>query len=254
MELHKKGFIVYGGARRVERMKELEVHGIKTLPLDVTDEQSIKRTIDLIIKEEGQIDILINNAGYGSYGALEDVSMDEARKQFDVNLFGLARITQLVMPYMRENNYGKIINISSIGGKINVPYGTWYHATKYALEGFSDCLRLEASQFGIDVILIEPGLIKTDWGLIAADMLSKASENSAYKEGAIRVANGMRDRYANRDFSGPEVVAHGILKAINARKPKTRYSMGHMAKTILCLRRMLSDRLFDKLIVKTQNM
>ncbi len=174
--------------------------------------------------------------------------MDEARRQLDVNLFGLARLTQLVLPKMRQNQYGKIINISSIGGKIYTPFGGWYHATKHAVEGFSDCLRLETKPFGIDVIIIEPGAIASEWGEIAADNLRKTSAKGAYAAAANKSADGMVKTYASNQPSKPTVVAETILKAITARKPKTRYAVGYMAGTTIMMRRFLSDRLFDRII------
>jgi NAD(P)-dependent dehydrogenase (short-subunit alcohol dehydrogenase family) len=249
--LKQKGFTVYGAARRLERMQALENEGIHVVPLDVTDEGSCAACIDTIVENEGRVDILINNAGYGSYGAIEDVPIDEARRQFEVNLFGLARITKRVLPKMRENRYGKIVNISSMGGKIYTPFGGWYHATKHALEGLSDCLRLETEPFGIDVIVIEPGGIATDWGLIAADNLKKTSGSGAYGEAATRAADGMRRRYSGTRLSKPSVIAETILTAVTADRPKTRYAVGYMARPSLFLRRWLSDRLFDRLIRST---
>lgn len=159
--LVRYGYTVYGAARRVEKIEELASEGVKTLILDVTDEASMEAAVQQIIDAEGRIDVLINNAGYGSYGAIEDVPIDEARRQFEVNLFGLARLTQLVLPHMRAQGSGRILNISSMAGRITSPLGAWYHATKYALEAFSDALRMEVEEFGIDVVIIEPGGIKT---------------------------------------------------------------------------------------------
>ena len=158
--LVRYGYIVYGAARRVEKIEELASEGVKALSLDVTDEASMEAAVQQIIDAEGRIDVLINNAGYGSYGAIEDVPIDEARRQFEVNLFGLARLTQLVLPHMRARGSGRILNISSMAGRITSPLGAWYHATKYALEAFSDALRMEVEEFGIDVVIIEPGGIK----------------------------------------------------------------------------------------------
>ncbi|MDR1115061.1 MAG: SDR family NAD(P)-dependent oxidoreductase, partial [Tannerella sp.] len=153
--LAKHNYTVYGAARRIGRLTELESQGVKPVVMDVTDEISVSAAIDEVIGNEGRIDVLINNAGYGEYGAIEDVSMENARKQMDVNLFGLARVTQLVVPHMRKQKSGKIVNITSIGGKVATPMGGWYYASKFAVEGLSDSLRLEVRQFGIDVILIE---------------------------------------------------------------------------------------------------
>ena len=177
--LAKEGHVVYGAARRTEKMETLKQFGVKPIYLDVTDEESIKSAIDTIIVNEGCIDVLINNAGYGSYGAIEDVEINEAKMQFEVNLFGLARLVQLVLPHMRKQKSGRIINISSMGGRLTSYFGGWYHAIKYALEAFSDALRMEVADFGIDVSLIEPGGIKTEWGIIAADKLANSAKGGA---------------------------------------------------------------------------
>ncbi len=163
------GFTTYAVARRTDRLAALEPDGVRTFAMDVTDDASMVAGIDRIVGEHGRIDVLVNNAGYGSYGAVEDVPIDEARRQFEVNVFGLARLVQLVTPHMRAQGSGRIINISSIGGKFYEPLGAWYHATKFAVEGFSDSLRLELAPFGIDVVIIEPGPIKTEWNTSARD-------------------------------------------------------------------------------------
>jgi NADP-dependent 3-hydroxy acid dehydrogenase YdfG len=154
------GYTVYAGARRVERMQHLKEHGIQPLALDVTDEESMQSAVSQIVAEQGRIDILVNNAGYGSYGALEDVPLSEARSQFEVNVFGASRLTQLVLLQMRQQRSGTIVNITSMGGKIYTPLGSWYHATKFALEAISDCLRMELKPFNINVVVIEPGGIQ----------------------------------------------------------------------------------------------
>lgn len=246
--LHKAGFKVYGAARRVEKMKDLESKGISTIALDITKEESIVNCVNTILEKEGSIDVLVNNAGYGSYGAVEDVSLEEARRQFDVNIFGLARLTQLVLPKMRENKFGKIVNISSMGGKVYTPFGAWYHATKHALEGWSDCLRLEVKPFGIDVVVVEPGGIKTPWGTIAAENLKKTSGNGAYAEQAKKTAEGTAKMYTSNQLTKPEAIGKVILKAVTARKPKTRYVKGFGAKPALFIRKWFGDRVFDKVI------
>lgn len=248
-DLLKRDATVYAAARRVERMKNLEAEGARLVALDVTIEESMVATVRSILDEAGSIDILVNNAGYGSYGALEDVPIEEARRQFEVNIFGLARLTQLVLPSMRKRRYGKIVNISSIGGKVYTPFGAWYHATKYALEGITDCLRLETKEFGIDPIVIEPGGIKTDWGLIAADNLKKTSGSGAYAEQASRVAERTVKLYSGDQLSSPEVIAQAIVKAITANHPKTRYVAGYGAKVALFVRNTFGDRVFDRLIM-----
>jgi short-subunit dehydrogenase len=247
--LSKLGYKVYGAARRTDKMKTLEINGISVIALDLTQDDSIVKCVDAILKNEGHIDILINNAGYGSYGAVEDVPLEEARRQFEVNIFGLARLTQLILPGMRENRYGRIVNVSSIGGKIYTPFGAWYHATKHALEGWSDSLRLETKPFGIDVVIVEPGGINTPWGVIAAENLKKTSGNGAYADRANKTANNMEQMYTTgRNLSGQELLAREIVKAATVKKPRTRYVKGSFAKPALFMRRWLSDRLFDKLI------
>jgi len=247
IRLKNAGFIVYAAARRVERMAGLKELGIHVLSLDVTDDASMVATVERILKEQGRIDILVNNAGYGSYGALEDVPMTEARRQFEVNVFGAARLTQLALPSMRERRYGKIINISSIAGKMYEPMGSWYHSTKYALEGLSDCLRLEVKSFGIDVIVVEPGGIKTEWNAIAAESLMKVSGDTAYQELARRNAKFLTT--FDKQSSEPDVIAKVIEKAIRARRPKTRYAAGRGAWIVLFMRKLLCDRAFDWLIL-----
>lgn len=241
------GFKVYAAARRIELMDDLKKLGADIINLDVTVEESVKSCVNYIISKEGRIDILINNAGYGSYGAVEDVPISEARRQFDVNLFGVATLIQLVLPGMRDRNEGTIINVSSVGGKIYSQFGAWYHATKHALEGFSDCLRLELSPFNINVVLIQPGLIKTEWGDIAVEKLNKVSGSGPYKEGCERVTNSIKRMYETTG-SHPAVIAKSILRASLAKRPKTRYSAGQFAKPMLLLRKILSDRQFDKVI------
>ena len=244
LRLLDEGYIVYGAARRIERMSDIEDAGGHTIKLDITDDSSIVATVDQIIKEQGRIDVLINNAGYGSYGAIEDVPIEEAKRQFEVNIFGLARLTQLVLPHMRKNNFGKIVNISSIGGKIYSPLGGWYHATKHALEGLSDCLRFETKQFGIDVIIIEPGGIESEWGGIALNAAMERSGSTAYSE----TAKGFKKIMETfKKQASPKVISELVTKALKAKKPKTRYSAGTAAKPMLFMRKILSDRMFDNL-------
>ena len=216
--------------------------------MDVTDEESIKSSIDTIIGNEGRIDVLINNAGYGSYGAIEDVEINEARRQFEVNLFGLARLVQLVLPHMRKQKSGRIINVSSMGGRMTSYFGGWYHATKYALEAFSDALRMEVADFGIDVSLIEPGGIKTNWGIIAADKLANSAKGGAYEKEASKTAEGMKKQYSGNMLSDPIVITKAISKAVNSRRPKARYLIGFMAKPLVFLHTILPTRIFDKIM------
>jgi short-subunit dehydrogenase len=243
--LASQGHIVYGAARRVEKMEPLAACGVKALKMDVTDEQSVSEAVESIIRAEGRIDVLVNNAGYGSYGAVEDVDIAEARKQFDVNLFGVAMLTRKVLPYMRQQHSGTIINISSMGGRVTTYFGAWYHATKYALEAFSDALRMETRQFGVNVAIIEPGGIKTPWGFIAADHLAESAKGGVYEAQAAKTAEGMRKQYSGKMMSDPKVIARAISRAANARRPKTRYLIGFGAKPIVLLHTILPTRWFD---------
>jgi NAD(P)-dependent dehydrogenase (short-subunit alcohol dehydrogenase family) len=228
-------------------MKSLADAGAHVLALDLTDDASMAAAVDTVMQEAGCIDVLINNAGYGSYGALEDVPLEEARRQFDVNLFGLARLTQLVLPAMRAQRSGRIINVSSIGGKFGEPFGTWYHATKFALEGLSDSLRMELYPFGIDVVVIQPGATHSEWSQIAHESLLKYSSDGPYAKGATAHANMMEEGHKGSVPAQPSVVANTIVQAVQASKPKTRYVTGGLARTMLFMRRVLSDRGFDAL-------
>ncbi len=247
-QLMDDGFTVYAAARRVEKMEHLEGAGARLLAMDVTEDAQMAAGISQIIDECGRIDVLVNNAGYGSYGAVEDVPLDEARYQFEVNVFGMARLIQLALPHMRKQGSGKIVNVSSMGGKIHEALGGWYHATKYAVEGLSDCLRLELAGFGIDVIVIQPGGIKTDWGDIAADKLLEASQDSAYSHQAELQANLLRYSDSDLPLSDPSVVASDISRAVRSRRPRTRYAQGYGAKPILFIRKWASDRVMDRVM------
>jgi len=245
--LNESGYVVYGVARRLEKMKDLVKAGVIIYPVDVTNDDSMIKTVEYITAKEGRIDILINNAGYGCYGTIEDVPGKNAKDQFDVNLFGLARMTQLVLPYMRRQGSGKIVNIASIGGKVATPLGGWYYASKFAVEGLSDSLRLEVKPFGIDVIIIEPGLIKTEWEELTVKNLKKVSENTAYGKLVLKGENMLTEQ---KRFTEPIVIARLIKKAITARKPKPRYSKGYMSWIALTGKKLLSDRLFDRIMMK----
>lgn len=245
--LAEAGFKVYAAARRTDRMRDLTSSGIELLSMDVTDDASMQNGIDTIINTTGHIDVLVNNAGYGSYGALEDVPMAEARYQFEVNVFGLARLTQLVLPYMRAQKSGKIINVSSIGGKIGEPHGSWYHATKFAVEGLSDSLRMELKEFGIDVVVVEPGAIKTEWASIARDKMLQTSGNTAYS--TLTQKHAAMFAKADKMGSNPGVIARTIKKAATSAHPKTRYIAGSGAHPILFAKKILSDRMFDRLMI-----
>ena len=247
-KLQALGYVVYGAARRTDRLQALVTDGIRPLTMDVTNDASMTAGVDRILEETGRIDVLVNNAGYGSHGAIEDVPIDEARRQFEVNVFGLARLTQLVSPHMRAQGSGTIINISSIGGRLTTPLGGWYHATKYAVEALSDALRMELRPFGIDVVVVEPGGIRTEWASIAADHLEATAEGSAYADQIRAVAGAMRSESNNRRFSPPVAIARTVGKIVTARRPRTRYAVGFMAGPLIAARRILPDRAFDQLI------
>lgn len=247
LKLASQGHTVYAAARRVELMEPLAEHGIRILPMDVTREDTMVSGVERIISEQGRIDVLVNNAGYGYFGAVETVSMEEARRQIEVNVFGLARLTQLVLPHMRERKSGRIVNTASVAGKICLAYGAWYNVSKYAVEAFSDALRIEAKPFGIDVVLIEPGAIKTDWGIIAADNLIASSEGTVYEESAGREAALMHKLYRSDLLSGPSAVTRCICRAVNARRPACRYNPGRGATALLFWHAVLPARAWDAL-------
>lgn len=246
-DLAKEGHIVYGAARRTNLLNDLSKEGVQTIALDVTNDESMKSCVQTILDKEGRIDVLINNAGYGSYGTIEDVPMEEAKRQFEVNVFGLARMTQLVLPGMRKQKSGKIINISSIGGKIATPFGAWYHASKFAVEGMSDSLRTEVKPFGIDVILIEPGGVKSEWSTIAYDNLVKTTRNTAYGEMADKFKKAFETTISKN--ADPEVISRLVSKAIASKTPKTRYVGGYMAKPALFFRKWVGDRTMDRILL-----
>lgn len=239
------GWTVYGGARRVEQMADIRAQGAKVLSLDVTDEASMKAAVDALLGAEGRIDALVNNAGYGSYGALEEVPLAEARRQFEVNVFGLMRLTQLVLPAMRSAHAGTIVNVSSMGGRIWMPIGGWYHATKHALEVLSDALRVETRPFGVRVVVVQPGLIESEWSGISADHLEATAQGSAYAELVAPVLRTLRS-YVNA--ASPDVIAAAVSKAVHARSPRRRYAAPMDAKTLIFLRWLLPEGGWERLV------
>ena len=250
LRLRDAGFTTYAVARRVDRMAGLESAGVHTFAMDLTDEASMVGGIERIVAEQGRIDVLVNNAGYGSYGAVEDVPIDEARRQFEVNLFGLARLVQLVTPHMRAQGSGRIINISSIGAVIYEPFGAWYHATKFAVDGFSDSLRVELKPFGIDVVIVRPAGIITEWNEIARTSLVEQSQGGVYAKSAVKAAAAMESVDNPRLSSGPDVVAKAITRAATARRPRTGYATGKGASSVMTMRRLLPDRGFDAIMTR----
>jgi NAD(P)-dependent dehydrogenase (short-subunit alcohol dehydrogenase family) len=252
--LARRGWRVYAAARRLEAMHDLAGIGVVPLALDVTDEHQCLAVVEEILRNEGHIDALVNNAGYGSYGALEEVPDEEARRQFDVNVFGLMAVTRLVLPRMRERGQGRIVNVSSIGGRMATPMGGWYHASKFALEALSDSLRSEVKPFGIDVVVIQPGCVSTEWSSIAQEKLLAVSSHGPYGELARDMAAGLESTF--RPGKGPiapaspEVIARIIEHALQADRPQTRYAAPCHAKFFLFLRWLLSDRAVDKMVMK----
>ena len=249
-KLAKEGHIVYGTSRNMDRLEKAKEFGIIPLELDVELDESCKNCIDTIIKKEGKIDVLINNAGFGSYGPIETVSIEDAKKQFEVNVYGVIRITKLVIPYMRNNKSGRIINVSSAGGRVTTYLGGWYHASKYAVEALSDSLRMELKSFGIKVSIIEPGGIKSNWGVITADNLLKSSENTPYENESIKVASIYKELYGGKSnlLTKPEVVAKKISKAVNKKHPRTRYLFGFGAKLMIFAHFILPNKTFDSIM------
>lgn len=249
LELLARGNIVYAAARRVERMADLEAAGAVVLGMDVTDEASLCAGVERIIAEQGRIDVLVNNAGYGYFGALETVSMDEARRQFDVNVFGLARLCQLVLPHMRSAGSGRIANVASMAGHFCEPRGDWYHATKYSVVALSECLRMEVRPFGIKVVLIEPGAIRSSWCDIAMDHMEECCAGTAYEAGAAKHSKLFRWAYGHF-ATDPKVIARAIVKASQKRRPRLHYRKGFGATAFPLCSKLLPARWFDALCGK----
>jgi NAD(P)-dependent dehydrogenase (short-subunit alcohol dehydrogenase family) len=246
-ELLQAGHTVYGAARRLESMEALNAAGGHVIAADVTNDADLEQLVQTVLSEQGRIDVLVNCAGFGLYGAAEDVPLADAHYQFDVNLFGPARLIQLVLPHMRSQGAGTIINVSSMGGAIAFPLGAWYHASKHAVEGYSDALRQEISGLGINVVLIQPGMIKTEFGGVTSHGVLDHSGQGAYKDMAQALAKATDAMYTqNRRVSDPSVVAKTIRKAAESIRPKTRYPVGYMARPLLILNWILPDRLFDR--------
>jgi NAD(P)-dependent dehydrogenase (short-subunit alcohol dehydrogenase family) len=249
------GWTVYATARKPETVRDLETRGCRTLALDVCDEESMRAAVDTIERSHGAVGVLINNAGYGQEGVVEEVPMEVVRRQFETNFFGLTRLVQLVLPGMRRQQWGKIVNLSSMGGKLTLPGGGFYHATKHAVEALSDALRFEVRPFGVDVIVIEPGPIKTRFGDTAVDSIRAAAKSdSAYAAFNQVLAKKIREAYEGplaRLAAEPDAVAKVIEGAVTAARPKTRYPVTAAARMMMGLRRWLPDRGFDA-VLRTQ--
>ena len=242
------GWKVYATARKPETIADLGDKGAVTLALDVTDEASMTAAVQQVTDAEGAVGVLINNAGYSQSGAIETVTAEQVRRQFDTNVFGLIRMCQLVLPGMREQRFGKIINIGSMGGKLTFPGAGLYHASKYALESLSDALRFEVRGFGVDVVLVEPGLIVTRFGETASGSVDAAGEQGPYADFNRHVAKLTTDAYSGpmaKLGGGPDVVAETIAKALDAKRPKPRYAVTPSAHLMINQRRLTPDRLWD---------
>jgi NAD(P)-dependent dehydrogenase (short-subunit alcohol dehydrogenase family) len=245
--LAQRGWTVYATARRPESIADLERAGCRTLALDVNDEQSMTAAVRAVEEAEGAVGVLVNNAGYSQSGAVETVPLEDVRRQFDTNVFGLVRMCQLALPGMRRQGWGRIVNISSMGGKLTFPGGGFYHATKHAVEAVSDALRFEVRGFGVDVIVVEPGLITTAFGEVAA--AETAGGDGPYAHFNATVAKATKEIYEGpmaRLGGGPEAVAKVIDKAISARRPRTRYKVTASARMSLGMRRLMTDRAWDR--------
>jgi NAD(P)-dependent dehydrogenase (short-subunit alcohol dehydrogenase family) len=248
------GWRVYATARKVEAIAPLEERGCVTLPLDVTDEDSMRSAVDEVQRREGAVGVLVNNAGYSQSGAVESVPMEKVRRQFETNVFGLARMCQLVLPGMRRQGYGRIVNVSSMGGKLTFPGAGYYHATKHAVEALSDALRFEVEGFGVKVSVIEPGLIKTGFAQAAVGSMDGSDGEDPYAGFDEGVARATSQNYERGPISmlsgGPEEVAEAIEQAISARSPKSRYTVTPSARVFIGLRHLLPDRAWD-LVLRT---
>ena len=251
LRLAASGWKVYATARRPETIADLEQAGARTMALDVTDEASMRAAVAAVEQAEGAVGVLINNAGYSQSGAVETVPMESVRRQFETNVFGVVRLTQLVAPKMRAQRWGRIVNIGSMGGRLTFPGGGHYHATKYALEALSDALRFELAGFGIAVTLIEPGLITTEFGEAAAGAMAAVSSNgedgpyTAFNAAVGAITKGAYEGPMRKLGGGPDAVAKAIERAIGARRPPARVTVTPSAKMMLATRKLLSDRAWD---------
>jgi NAD(P)-dependent dehydrogenase (short-subunit alcohol dehydrogenase family) len=249
LRLAGKGWTVYASARRPESIADLADAGCRTLTLDVTDAESMRSAVALIEREQGAVGVLINNAGYSQSGPVEQVEMEAVRRQFETNVFGVIALTQLVLGKMREQRWGKIVNIGSMGGRLTFPGAGFYHATKHALEAISDALRFEVRGFGIDTILIEPGLIVTEFGNAAvASMDGVAEDDGPYAQFNAKLMKLTTETYEGpmRHLGGgPDAVAKAIEKAISRRRPPARVRVTASARLAIAQRRLTPDRVWD---------
>ena len=248
--LARGGWTVYATARDVEAIAPLEAFGCRLLPLDVTEEDSMRAAVEEVERMEGAVGVLVNNAGYSQSGAVEEVPMDKVRRQFETNVFGLVRMCQLVLPGMRRQGFGRIVNLSSMGGRLTFPGGGFYHASKYAVEALSDALRFEVRGFGVEVVVVEPGLIRTGFARTAVGSMGEGSGPYAGFEAGV--ARTTRENYERGPLAalggGPEAVAETIERAISAARPRARYTVTLSASVLISARRLLPDRAWDGLL------
>jgi NAD(P)-dependent dehydrogenase (short-subunit alcohol dehydrogenase family) len=249
LRLQEAGWLVYATARREASIEDLARAGCRTMELDVTDEASMERGVAQIEGGCGSVHALVNNAGYSQSGTIEETPLELVRRQFETNFFGLARLTQLVLPGMRRTGWGRIVNLGSMGGELVFPGGGYYHATKYALEAFSDALRFEVAGLGIDVVLIQPGLIRTGFSETAVSSIPQQRAGSPYLALMAKVKQATKDAYteglAARLGGGPDDVARTIAQALDAKRPKTRYRVSPSARVFMWQRALLGDRGWD---------
>ena len=255
VRLHEAGLTVYASARRPESIAGLAERGIRTLALDVTDEESMQGAVAAVENEAGPVGVLVNNAGYGLYGPVEQLEMSEVRRQFETNVFGLIRMTQLVLPGMRQARRGRILNVSSMGGRTTLPGGAAYHASKHAVESLSDALRLEVRRFGIDVVLIEPGPVDTPWNDVAAASLADTGEPPSAEDPYADFKSAVTAAFATagsgplaRLASSADDIAQVIVRAVTAERPRTRYLINPLAKVTVAGKRLLPDRAYDAVL------
>jgi NAD(P)-dependent dehydrogenase (short-subunit alcohol dehydrogenase family) len=245
--LARGGLTVYATARRPETIEDLKAEGCRTLALDVTDEDSMRAAVAAVEESEGGVGALVNNAGYSQSGAVEAVPLDDVRRQFETNVFGLLRMCQLVLPGMRRAGRGRIVNLSSMGGKLTFPGGGIYHATKHAVEAISDAMRFEVKGFGVDVVIIEPGLIKTSFAETAVSAVPEGDEGpyASFNSAISARTAGIYDGPLGKLGAGPDAVAGAIEKAVTARRPRTRYPVTASARFFMAQRALLPDRVWD---------
>ncbi len=255
LRLARSGAPVYASARNVSALEALAAAGCRTLALDVTDESSMAAAVATVEADEGAVGVLVNNAGYSQSGAVESVPVEAARRQFEANLFGPMRLIQLVLPGMRHQRWGRIVNVSSIAGRLTLPGGGLYHASKHALEALSDALRLELASFGVDVVVVQPGIIRTGFSEAAVEAIAGIPPGGPYEAFNAAVAASTLRAYQRGPLArlggSPEAVARVVERAISARRPRARYAVTPSAHLLLAARRVLPDRTWDALVSRT---